>query len=84
MAEGQNTYTTTLPVIRAQLVYDKLHDGDFAIYHHETEVDQIVDFDDRVYEAVDDKLATVNFAQSLQLPTVDSGLANSLWLDTES
>ena len=84
MAEVENTYTTTLPVIRAQLVYDMLHDGDFAIYHHETEVDQIVDFDDRVYGAVNEKLATVNFVQSLQLPTVDSGLANSLWLDTES
>ena len=38
-----NTYTT-LPVVKAQFAYDYLHDGDHAVYHWETEADQVVDF----------------------------------------
>ena len=78
-----NTYTT-LPVVKAQFAYDYLHDGDHAVYHWETEADQIVDFDDRVNEAVSDKLTNINFANTLQLPTTDSGLVNAIWIDTES
>ena len=81
MADSNVTVADTL---KAAFNYKDSITGEFNTYHWETETDQIVDFEDKVAEVVNDKFERVNLAGALQLPTTDSGLINAIWIDTES
>lgn len=72
-----------METIKAQFAFDTL-EGDHDIYHFETQVDQIVDFQENVNAIVNQKIEKITVEPVFVLPTVDSGLINAIWIDTSN